>query len=65
LLKDCIKQKDVQETARDQNNFGLRVEQPPLSDVVNKAIDFQYAMLVKIVDTIPVGLYVFCSGTGI
>jgi len=31
-MKDCIKQKDVQESvqesARDQNNFGLRVEQP-------------------------------------
>jgi len=39
-MKDCIKQNDVQETARDQNNFGLRVEQSPLSDVVNKAIDF-------------------------
>jgi len=35
------KTKDVQESARDQNNFGLRVEQPPLSDVVNKAIVFQ------------------------
>jgi len=39
-MKDCIKEKDVQETARDQNNFGLRFEQPPLSDVVNKAIIF-------------------------
>jgi len=29
-MKDCIKQKDVQESARDQNNFGLRVEQSPL-----------------------------------
>jgi len=28
-MKDCIKQKDVQETARDQNNFSLRVEQSP------------------------------------
>jgi len=27
--------------ARNQNNFGLRVEQPPLSDVVNKANVFQ------------------------
>jgi len=39
-MKDCIKQKDVQESVRDQNNFGLRVEQPPLSDIVNKAISF-------------------------
>jgi len=36
-MKDCIKQKDikqkdVQETARDQNNFDLRVEQPPKQD---------------------------------
>jgi len=37
----------VQESARDQNNFGLRVEQPPLSDVVNKAIDFQFSKIGK------------------
>jgi len=37
-MKYCIKQKD---------NFGLRVEQPPLSDVVNKAIDFQFSKIRK------------------
>jgi len=31
----------VQESARDQNNFGLRVGQHPLSDVVNKVIVFE------------------------
>jgi len=31
-MKDCIKQKDVQESAKDQNNFGLRVEQLSLAD---------------------------------
>jgi len=46
-MKDCIKQKDMQETARDQNNFSFRVEQPPLSDVVNKAIDFQFSKIEK------------------
>jgi len=46
-MKDCIKQKEVQETARNQNNFDLRVEQPPLSDVVNKAIDFQFSKIGK------------------
>jgi len=46
-MKDCIKQKDVQESARDQNNFGLRVEQHPFSDVVNKAIDFQFSKIGK------------------
>jgi len=71
-MKDCIKQKDLQESARDQNNFGLRVEQPSLSDVVNKAIDFQsykirkknkkkrrcrQPMFVKIIDRIPVCMF--------
>jgi len=37
----------VQEFARDQNNFGLRVEQPPLSDVVNKTVDFQFSKIGK------------------
>jgi len=37
----------VQESARDQNNFGLRVEQPPLSDLVNKAIGFQFFKIGK------------------
>jgi len=37
----------VQESARDQNNFGLRVEQPALSNVVNKAIDFQFSKIRK------------------
>jgi len=37
----------VQKSARDQNNFGLRVEQFPLSDVVNKAIDFQFSKIGK------------------
>jgi len=46
-MKDCIKQKDVQKSARDQNNFGLRDEHPPLSDVVNKAIDFQFSKIGK------------------
>jgi len=32
----------VQESARDQNNFGLLFEQPPLSDVGKKAMDFQF-----------------------
>jgi len=46
-MKNSIIQKDVQESARDQNNFGLRVDQPPLSDVVNKAIDFQFSKIGK------------------
>jgi len=42
---------EVQESARDQNNFGLRVEQPPLSDVVNKAIVFELSKIGKKIKT--------------